>query len=755
MPRIIDTRAQRASHVNVDVRRRRAAGRPRRLHHDESGQVSFLLIFIALCLAILIFFVFNSGDQINQQVMAQNAADAAALAGANWLAHGYNVLSMNNVAASRIIALMAMLEAIGPSVELALPNAHAILPTLEAYPQRLPGARRQLDHPDAILARALAGPVNPADCANLAPGLACESLADECRRAIDRLERIKAVLDRLNAQYEDRGGFPAALTRFDDGELWQVLRALQTFSNVVAEIAPGMSQRRAYDVGTGNYTSRLNLDAEGASRTRATFATLLPVLPDFPVRRGTWTDYYDPVMSGLPPDWQPQTADVIKGGYHTILYDRVGAYWPPYQRPDPEGDELEEQTTSGPEATEEEGEDPDERRVGARLRRRLFPNTIVNWVLGRPPPPLSRTEILRRAKGPYKVYRDDIALGTWPEMRLSGFPIIFERISHAAMQAIWNNVVDTVPVPRWETSWDEITRPPGPSDPGGLLARGVNCAMTAWLGTRRNGRDPFTGGPNGDPGGSPWVIDSWPSPPRNEHILRGWFDHAKQNRELDYVWYGQNRVRTFDPSKFGARPGQFPPDGYEPPDLDSQGNPTGMPYWLFWRWKKWLFVGSLFDTDSYDLPELQRLSGDKSAYFPYLLDARGGFSARHTLGMFDVLGFAYRPARSLVWNSRLRNPSPLRVDSGDGSSSAVNLAVAQARVYNPTAWDLWTQNWRVKLVPASHLPFGHAASANMAADLERFHEFDAAISYEQLRPIEVLYQRMPTDPQVLGEVLNH
>ncbi len=63
-----------------------------------------------LCLASLIFFVFNTGDQVNQSVMAQNAADSAALAGANWLAHGYNVLAANNVTSSRIIALISMLE---------------------------------------------------------------------------------------------------------------------------------------------------------------------------------------------------------------------------------------------------------------------------------------------------------------------------------------------------------------------------------------------------------------------------------------------------------------------------------------------------------------------------------------------------------------------------------------------------------------------------------------------------------------------
>ena len=78
--------------------------------------------------------------------------------------------------------------------------------------------------------------------------------------------------------------------------------------------------------------------------------------------------------------------------------------------------------------------------------------------------------IMGAAKGPYKVYRDDIVGGTWPEMRLSGFPIIFERITHSTMQAIWNNVVTNVVIPRWQTNYDEAKH---------AAHSGVPCAVPA------------------------------------------------------------------------------------------------------------------------------------------------------------------------------------------------------------------------------------------------------------------------------------
>src|SRR5262249_39822850 len=108
-----------------------------------------------------------------------------------------------------------------------------------------------------------------------------------------------------------------------------------------------------------------------------------------------------------------------------------------------------------------------------------------------------------------------------------------------------------------------------------------------------------------------------------------------------------------------------------------------------------------------------------------------------------------------VWSRALQNPSPLTATGSDGKATPVNLAYAQARVYNPTAWDLWTQDWCVKLVPAEHPLDANATEDQLSADLERYQAFDSSLTMEQLAPIRTLYSRMPQDRGMLEEFLNH
>src|SRR5262249_59620068 len=120
----------------------------------------------------------------------------------------------------------------------------------------------------------------------------------------------------------------------------------------------------------------------------------------------------------------------------------------------------------------------------------------------------------------------------------------------------------------------------------------------------------------------------------------------------------------------------------------------------------------------------------------------------------EVLAFAYRPGWSRVWSRPLSNPSPLTATAG-GHEQPVNLAYAQARVFNPTAWDLWTQDWHVKLVPAKHLAEPAAGIAGLAGELDRYHEFAASPDADQARPIQRFYERFPRDQQVVDEITNH
>ncbi|MDD5225314.1 MAG: pilus assembly protein TadG-related protein [bacterium] len=64
-----------------------------KLGRDEGGQS---LAFVALVLLVLVAFMavtVNVGHQVNTKIEIQNAADAAAVSGASWLARGYNLVA--------------------------------------------------------------------------------------------------------------------------------------------------------------------------------------------------------------------------------------------------------------------------------------------------------------------------------------------------------------------------------------------------------------------------------------------------------------------------------------------------------------------------------------------------------------------------------------------------------------------------------------------------------------------------------------
>ena len=79
--------------------------------HCRRGQVMFVVLLGTLLLAGLVMYVVNVGDQVNRKVLMQNAADAAAISGATWMARSMNVIAMNNVAQTRMLALIPILDA--------------------------------------------------------------------------------------------------------------------------------------------------------------------------------------------------------------------------------------------------------------------------------------------------------------------------------------------------------------------------------------------------------------------------------------------------------------------------------------------------------------------------------------------------------------------------------------------------------------------------------------------------------------------
>lgn len=81
---------------------------------------------------------------------------------------------------------------------------------------------------------------------------------------------------------------------------------------------------------------------------------------------------------------------------------------------------------------------------------------------------------------------------------------------------------------------------------------------------------------------------------------------------------------------------------------------------------------------------------------PLLMDVSDGdYVYDHDAGVrrerFTVLGVARHPTPAKVWPQQFR----------PGNPTGATTTIAQAEIFNNSSWDLWTQDWQVKLVPVS------------------------------------------------------
>jgi hypothetical protein len=415
----------------------------------------------------------------------------------------------------------------------------------------------------------------------------------------------------------------------------------------------------------------------------ASTAFLTPIYPAVFVKRGTWEDYYSPITEGLPPDCTDTNKAYTVGGYHTLL-----GY--------PHG--------------------------------RGYINTHS----------LSDPGVRRRLRGPYRQYRADLFDGVMDELRLSGFPYIFARIASVKMNAILNNAPEPISIPRWEFSYDVAS---------GKHRGGANTVVRVTPNTRRARtcelRDVEFGADGDDRDPTRYhaldPVDPIASDRDVDQPHDVWRDLSGTHL-ADWVWWSDRRVKTYDPADMGADK-SCPHDGEDPPVTDGE---EPRPFWYYHRYEKWSFGGVLMDTDTYDTSDNERLMGDKSGYYPLLLDTtQAGIQHRYELGVWEYVAFGLDGGHAKLWSRVFGNPNP----------AGKNTAYAQVRVHNPTSWDLFTQNWQATLVPAAHLMNVNADA--FAADIARYREWRDNLSEDDVRPVATLYNRLPNNPSVIDEINNH
>lgn len=85
----------------------RVSGKVRTLHRDERGTISILSVIALLMLTMLLGMIINVGEQVDDKLKMQNAADAATYSSGVVLARGMNTIAFTNHLLSETFALTA------------------------------------------------------------------------------------------------------------------------------------------------------------------------------------------------------------------------------------------------------------------------------------------------------------------------------------------------------------------------------------------------------------------------------------------------------------------------------------------------------------------------------------------------------------------------------------------------------------------------------------------------------------------------
>ena len=233
----------------------------------RSGAVLVMALLGMTLLVAMIVYVYNVGDQVNKRLSLQNASDSAAVSGAGWMARSANTTAMNNVAISRMLGILPVMDAFPLASEMALS---------EVTDWEM-GLARQVTTLQAFLAES-----STQSLAKTLPGM----IEMQKRMATQRdiLAPFKRTL--LDGSFDmetvTHWRAPGVAGSAPHGTLWKAAKALDDYSVATMASSGILAQFNAGRFGKAN-------DAETA--------ILIPVIPEIPHYRGTLDDF-QPTLEG-------------------------------------------------------------------------------------------------------------------------------------------------------------------------------------------------------------------------------------------------------------------------------------------------------------------------------------------------------------------------------------------------------------------------------------------------------------------------
>lgn len=247
-------------------------------HRDERGQIIYLTIVSIVVFVSLAALIINSGNAVTRKLETQNAVDAAAVSGATWIARGMNIISMNNVAMTEIMALIVVLRALRETWDDGYNRAVRIL--------------------------AVGGPACAA--AGLIPIIGT-GISAACKTYLQLVEVAKEYFEFHRRAF---GDLIDQATRPDSGLLWQVLKGLEFLSDGIQRSFPVLAPVEAERIGQANKAQRVLMYP----------LRLVPPGLTMPVEKGNFSDICHPTKYGSPSSYPPP----LQRGYVPLLLEMFG-----------------------------------------------------------------------------------------------------------------------------------------------------------------------------------------------------------------------------------------------------------------------------------------------------------------------------------------------------------------------------------------------------------------------------------------------
>ncbi|MFW6133511.1 MAG: pilus assembly protein TadG-related protein [Planctomycetota bacterium] len=651
--------------------------RPTRRAAGRRGQVLIIVLLGIGLLVGLLFYVYNAGEQINRRVQMQNAADSTAVSGAAWLARSFNLIAMNNVAASRMLALV---------------------PVMDAVPQAGDMAFSELN--DWIGDDAYSGTVH-------APGDGLTGIADQLGGSVPGLDGstrskvrdgIESLLKRMRNQREmiapfrspSEGGSldMADVTTWSvrgtsgsepHGQLWRAATVLDELNQATVDSAGVLAQANAVRFGRDN---------------GADVAMLVPIVPEIPAERGELRDFEPVLRKRLRVDLKGQSARQINGNGGSIPHwswpERLGPWArlfdpPAWYRRHRWGERGWRHTwgvrvPTGSRKT---------RQVPPREGRRIRGPSAGGGRAGRG---ASRGHGPRRGgtrswQPTKKIPRGYTTYGPYYWAHKWVTDLARHQLSDSRFREYYDKMADTKLGYMFSGSSPELKtmhRPWWVTDLEAARQYGDNPAIRKSF-TKYYYLEIIYKG-SGD--SRRVTSDNLRNPVARD--FRGWVPPEQLRSK---VFSGNPDVSAME------QVGDLPMWKFTAEGIEQRLSPGGE---VVDEWEvhfEWYFIFGGLDCGG-DVVITNPCNWDAGDTLPAPMlmaeAARSGYSSDPDAGarreFFSVLGVVRQPARAGFWARRFSSQNPLESI----------VTVAQAKVFNNQSWDLWTQDWQAQLTPVRH-----------------------------------------------------